>query len=678
LTAVFAPKQKSNRMRTPITFLICLFFGWAQLQAQTPIIVTGHITDSFNQPVVTMNVTIKAGSGGAVEYSNTVYTNQNGQYNDSFSLSNGTHGFLTLISSNCHGDTLYEHRTWQAPSGFFNVDFQFCPSNSSSGTSCSANFTWQSAGGLSVQFVPVSSGSQYTYLWHFGDGTTSAQSNPLHTYAQAGTYPVVLVIYNGNPGGCLDSAFHTITVSNSGPCQAGFGYTASGYTVSFRDSSHGNPASYLWNFGDGHTDTSSNPVHLYNTPGPFWVCLTISGPNCQSTYCDSVFVGPPTGGCVAQFSHSQQGNTVSFVSQSNGSLFGWDFGDGNGATSQHATHTYAAAGTYVVCHWTSIPGTTCADTVCQTIVVGPGTNTWNLCGQVVTGNQGADHATVYLIAYDSAQGGILTAVDSTFVAPAGGGQYCFYHLPTGTYRVKAALNPASTVYSQYMPTYFDTTLFWYNAFPLNLSTNLNHIDIHMVPGNNPGGPGFIGGLVSQGANKTSGPGDPMAGISVLLLKNYVEGVTHATSGADGKFSFENIAYGTYQVVVEIPGKTSEVHWATVSPGQDSVKDLQFNVHTTNITTGIFPGPGVPEVDVRWYPNPARNQVIFQAEGNLSGPVDLLITDLTGRVLLTSSNILVQQGDVYVADLKSIAAGLYLVELRQDGRVVKQGKLVRID
>ena len=148
--------------------------------------------------------------------------------------------------------------------------------------------------------------------------------------------------------------------------------------------------------------------------------------------------------------------------------------------------------------------------------------------------------------------------------------------------------------------------------------------------------------------------------------------------AGGTFRFDNIAYGTYQVVVEIPGKISEVHWATLAAGQDSVKGLQFNVHSTTITTGIFPGPRAPTVDVRWYPNPARDHLVLQAEGRLNSTLDLVITDLTGRVQLAAAHVLAQDGDVYVADLKGIAAGMYMIELRQDGRVVMQGKLVRID
>ena len=665
-------------MRITITLLICLLFGWTHLQAQIPIMVTGTVTDSMNQPVAVVNVTIIAGAGGIVEYNNTVYTNQSGVYFDSFTVSsNNSHGFLKLYTTNCHGDTVIQYRTWHAPSDSFIVNFQYCPTNPGGGHGCNANFSWLSTSGLGIQFNPASTGTQYTYQWHFGDGNSSTQASPHHTYAQAGSYSVILVVTNTNPGGCLDSATHVVTVTNTGPCHAGFNYVASGSKVSFLNSSTGNPTSYLWNFGDGHTGTGSHPVHQYSSPGPFWVCLTISGPNCHSTFCDSVFLGPPTGGCHAKFTYTVQDTTIALTSQSNGTVFGWDFGDGHTSSSQHPTHTYASTGTYTVCHWTSIPGTTCADTVCHMITI-HSSNLWKLCGQVVTGNHGADHATVYLIAYDSAQGGILTAVDSTLVAPASGGKYCFHHVPTGSYRVKAALNHASTVYHQYMPTYFDTTLFWFNAHHIYLSSNLNHVDINMVAGNNPGGPGFIGGLVSQGANKMSGPGDPMEGVSILLIKDYIHGVTHTTSGVDGTFRFDNIAYGTYQVVVEIPGKISEVHWATLAPGQDSVKGLQFNVHNTTITTGIFPGPRAPTVDVRWYPNPARDHLVLQAEGRLNTTLDLVITDLTGRVQLAAAHVLAQDGDVYVADLKGIAAGMYMIELRQDGRVVMQGKLVRID
>jgi len=47
-------------------------------------------------------------------------------------------------------------------------------------------------GPLTVQFENRTIGNAETFLWDFGDGTTSAEKNPVHTYAQPGIYSVSL------------------------------------------------------------------------------------------------------------------------------------------------------------------------------------------------------------------------------------------------------------------------------------------------------------------------------------------------------------------------------------------------------------------------------------------------------------------------------------------------------
>ena len=46
--------------------------------------------------------------------------------------------------------------------------------------------------------------------------------------------------------------------------------------------------SYVWDFGDGASSTQPYPVHSYNTPGPFLLCLTVTGFGCSDTYCDTI------------------------------------------------------------------------------------------------------------------------------------------------------------------------------------------------------------------------------------------------------------------------------------------------------------------------------------------------------------------------------------------------------
>ncbi len=51
--------------------------------------------------------------------------------------------------------------------------------------------------GGSVQFVNTSTGTEpLTYLWDFGDGSTSAEASPSHTFAELGIYQVMLTVTN--------------------------------------------------------------------------------------------------------------------------------------------------------------------------------------------------------------------------------------------------------------------------------------------------------------------------------------------------------------------------------------------------------------------------------------------------------------------------------------------------
>ena len=55
-----------------------------------------------------------------------------------------------------------------------------------------------------------------------------------------------------------------------------FGYSKSGLTVQFINSSLNNPESYQWDFGDGNTSNHKNPSHTYSEMGFFTVKLICS------------------------------------------------------------------------------------------------------------------------------------------------------------------------------------------------------------------------------------------------------------------------------------------------------------------------------------------------------------------------------------------------------------------
>ncbi|MCF8374432.1 MAG: PKD domain-containing protein [Bacteroidales bacterium] len=126
-----------------------------------------------------------------------------------------------------------------------------------------------------------------------------------------------------------------------------------GQNIQFMDNSYGAPLTWLWNFGDGTTDTLQNPFHIYQTPGTYTVSLTVSDSSLTDSIVkpDLITVQEPI---VASFTVSDTlidlGQMVNFTDQSSGSPTNWlwDFGDGTTSNLQSPVHYYQNADTFSV------------------------------------------------------------------------------------------------------------------------------------------------------------------------------------------------------------------------------------------------------------------------------------------------------------------------------------------
>jgi PKD repeat protein len=208
---------------------------------------------------------------------------------------------------------------------------------------------------LTVQFTDTSVNFPTAWLWTFGDGTTSTERNPTHTFTAAGAYTVTLRATNEK--GSDDSDGKTVTVTSAAPV-ADFTIVpspaGSGQTVTFTDTSTGSPTAWSWSFGDGSTSTLQNPTHVYTTASTYTVTLQVTKGVQTSTRSKTLTVVTPTGPISAAFSFApsapKTGSNVQFTDSSTGYPSGWTwlFGDGGTSTLQNPTHAYAATGTYTV------------------------------------------------------------------------------------------------------------------------------------------------------------------------------------------------------------------------------------------------------------------------------------------------------------------------------------------
>ena len=213
---------------------------------------------------------------------------------------------------------------------------------------------------LTVQFTDSSSGVITSYLWNFGDGTTSTLQNPSHLYNSVGTYTVKLTV--GNSAGKNSVSRKGYITVNAPPTPVAWfsGTPTSGtapLSVQFTDASTGVITSYLWNFGDGTTSTLQNPSHLYNAGGTFTVKLTVTGPGGSNTKSIPNYITitsgpvlPPVADFVANPVSGKPPLNVQFNDRSTGTInsWAWSFGDGGTSTSQNPRYRYTVPGKYSV------------------------------------------------------------------------------------------------------------------------------------------------------------------------------------------------------------------------------------------------------------------------------------------------------------------------------------------
>jgi PKD repeat protein len=124
---------------------------------------------------------------------------------------------------------------------------------------------------LKVTFTNTSKDAT-SYAWDFGDGMTSTDAAPTHTYAAAGTYTVKLTATGA--GGSSNVSSQSITVTAL-PV-ANFSYSGGSLTITFTNTST-DADSYLWDFGDGKSSTEESPVHVYAAAGTYTIKLIATG-----------------------------------------------------------------------------------------------------------------------------------------------------------------------------------------------------------------------------------------------------------------------------------------------------------------------------------------------------------------------------------------------------------------
>lgn len=197
-------------------------------------------------------------------------------------------------------------------------------------------------------------GAITSYLWDFGNGATSTQSNPSTVYGTYGNYEINLTVISSL--GCADTAHQQVTIHPL-PISAFLSSNACAQSnLAFQNTSSipsGSITSSLWLFGDNTNSALTNPSHIYTNAGNYIANLiSTSNFGCVDTFAAPVSINPlPVAGFIAP--DVCAGNSINFTDTSSitsGSIqtWTWNFGNGNTSNASNPIFNYSSPGTYNV------------------------------------------------------------------------------------------------------------------------------------------------------------------------------------------------------------------------------------------------------------------------------------------------------------------------------------------
>lgn len=309
------------------------------------------VQDDFPWETTTTAATWNFGDGTSCSNCTNTDSFHSGRYTTHVWTQPGTYDASVTLTSSPEGTATKTFRVVVKPDPPI-VSAALTPSNPSAGQP--------------VQFNANIAGSERgrTIRWDFGDGTTSTELNPVHTFAAADDHLVTLTVTNAwGTGRWVSTLTIRPGVGGSPPTSADFSFSplapVTRQQVAFTDKSKGSINRWRWNFEarippgpleGASLSYSQNPTFTYDTTGRKNVELTVS--NAFGSKSILLFVEvlrhdqPPVANFVFEPFRVVVGQPVTFTDASaGGTSWLWDLGeDGATSTEQHPRYTYRTGG----------------------------------------------------------------------------------------------------------------------------------------------------------------------------------------------------------------------------------------------------------------------------------------------------------------------------------------------
>jgi PKD repeat protein len=141
----------------------------------------------------------------------------------------------------------------------------------------------------------ITAGSNVSYVWDFGDGTTGNGRVVTHIYTAPGNYTAIVTATNAVSSDTATTAVNIfivpiagLTASNNSPTPLDSATTLTATVTA------GSRVNFIWNFGDGTTGTGRVVTHTYTAAGNYTAIVTATNTVSTLTDTTNVIITPRT------------------------------------------------------------------------------------------------------------------------------------------------------------------------------------------------------------------------------------------------------------------------------------------------------------------------------------------------------------------------------------------------
>ena len=240
--------------------------------------------------------------------------------------------------------------------------------------------------------------------------------------------------------------------------------------------------------------------------------------------------------------------------------------------------------------------------------------------------------------------------------------FSFGEVGAGIYILQAVLSTDSDGYDEFASTYYGPTTRWQNARLIHIPySGTRSADMGMYSLKVLNGEGLISGSLTEEENfkiqSESRNQSNLSNYQILLLDEKEQVIGSTITDESGSFSFENIAFGSYEVLVEKVGYSTETIEIELNEATSSKTNLQFTIDLINksitgqtITTGFAE---LTEASIRIFPNPSTSSIFIDSPYDI---INLQLFDVLGRPM----QVKVDKKEV---DITPLPNGIYWINIQ---------------